>query len=134
GRDRQVAQGCTRDGPAGVTSTQPRDAGTIVYGIRPNLSQFVHQLVQVLLVGLALGMMRTVVPALAETEFGVARGSMLLLGTFVVAFGIVKAVLNFVAGRLSERVGRRRVLLLGWIAALPVPFAPADQRGVTIGL
>ena len=96
--------------------------GDVARGIGSNLSQFVHQLVQVLLVGLALGMMRTVVPALAETEFGVARGSMILLGTFVVAFGVVKAVLNFVAGRMSERVGRRRVLLLGWVAALPVPF------------
>ena len=44
------------------------------HGIHENLSQFVHQLVQVLLVGFAIGMMRTVVPALAETEFGVAKG------------------------------------------------------------
>lgn len=92
------------------------------HGIRHNLPQFLHQLLQVLLVGLTLGMLRTVVPALAESEFGVPRGSFMLLMAFVVAFGFVKGVLNFVAGRLSERIGRKVVLLLGWIAALPVPI------------
>lgn len=91
-------------------------------GIRENLTQFSHQLVQVLLVGFAIGMMRTVVPALAETEFGVARGSFLLLTAFVVAFGVVKAVMNLVAGRLSERIGRKQVLLWGWVVALPIPI------------
>lgn len=91
-------------------------------GIRENLPQFVHQLIQVLLVGFTIGMMRTVVPALAESEFGVAKGSFLLLSAFVVAFGVVKGTLNFVAGRLSERIGRKRVLLLGWSAAIPIPL------------
>ena len=90
-------------------------------GIRENLTQFSHQLLQVLLVGFAIGMMRTVIPALAESEFGVARGSFLLLTAFVVAFGVVKAVMNFVAGRLSERIGRQRVLFWGWVIALPIP-------------
>jgi len=92
------------------------------HGIRVNLAQFMHQLVQVFFVGLTLGMMRTVVPALAETEFGVPRGSFLLLMAFVVAFGFVKGALNFVAGRLSERLGRKKVLLLGWASAIPIPF------------
>lgn len=94
---------------------------TYSHGIRDNLDQFLHQLVQVLLVGLALGMMRNVVPALAEEEFGVAQGSFMLLSAFVVAFGVVKGALNFVAGRLSERVGRKRVLLWGWLTAVPIP-------------
>jgi MFS family permease len=92
------------------------------HGIRINLVQFLHQLTQVFLVGLTLGMLRTVVPALAEAEFGVPRGSFLLLMAFVVAFGFVKGTLNFVAGRLSERLGRKTVLLLGWASALPIPF------------
>ena len=104
-------------------------AAELTLGIRENLTQFVHQLIQVLLVGFTIGMMRTVVPALAESEFGVAKGSFLLLSAFVVAFGVVKGTLNFVAGRLSERIGRKRVLLLGWIAAIPIPlmiyFAPS---------
>ncbi|MCC6001491.1 MAG: MFS transporter [Pararhodobacter sp.] len=93
----------------------------LTFGIRTNLTQFIHQLIQVLLVGFAIGMMRTVIPALAETEFGVAQGSFLLLSAFVIAFGAVKAVMNFVAGRLSERIGRQRVLFWGWVVALPVP-------------
>lgn len=71
--------------------------------------------------GFAIGMMRTVIPALAEYEFGVTRSSFLLLTAFVVAFGVVKAVMNFVAGQLSERIGRQRVLLWGRIIALPIP-------------
>jgi len=92
------------------------------HGIRDNLNQFLHQLFQVFLVGLTLGMMRTVIPALAETEFGVPKGSFGLLMAFVVAFGFVKGALNFVAGRLSERMGRKTVLLLGWASAIPIPF------------
>jgi len=99
------------------------------FGIRINKHQFAHQLWQVLLVGLTLGMMRTVVPALAESEFGVPKGSFLLLMAFVVAFGFVKGTLNFVAGRLSERIGRKHVLMLGWIIAIPIPamimYAPS---------
>ena len=45
----------------------------------------------------------------------------MLLTAFVVAFGFVKGVLNFVAGRLSERIGRKQVLVLGWVVALPIP-------------
>ena len=98
------------------------------FGIRVNLGQFLQQLLQVLLVGMTLGMMRNVVPALAEAEFGVPRGSFLLLVAFVVAFGLVKGAMNFLAGRLAEWAGRQRVLLLGWLVAWPIPalvwFAP----------
>ena len=92
------------------------------HGIRHNQAQFIYQLLQVLMVGLTLGMMRTVVPALASSEFGVPKGSFMLLIAFVVAFGFVKGTLNFVAGRLSEKIGRKQVLLIGWLFALPIPF------------
>ena len=91
------------------------------YGIRVNRGQVLQWLLQVLLVGMTLGMTRTVVPALAESEFGVPRGSFMLLVAFVVAFGFVKGAMNFVAGRLAERIGRQRVLLVGWLVALPIP-------------
>jgi len=91
-------------------------------GIRQNLGQFAQQLIQVLFVGLTIGMQRTVVPALAESEFGLVAGSATLLMAFVVSFGFVKGAMNFVSGRLSETVGRRRVLIWGWCIALPIPF------------
>jgi MFS family permease len=96
--------------------------GDMEFGIRKNLGHFLLQLMQVLLVGLTIGMMRNVVPALAESEFGVPRASFILLVAFVVAFGFVKGAMNFVAGRLAEQRGRKRVLLLGWLVAMPIPF------------
>jgi len=92
------------------------------HGIRPNLAQFLHQLLQVLMVGFTIGMTRTVIPALAESDFGVPKNSFLLLSSFVVAFGLVKGIMNFVAGRLSEKIGRKKVLLAGWLIALPIPL------------
>jgi MFS family permease len=91
-------------------------------GIRVNFNQFALQLAQVFLVGLTLGMTRTVVPAVAESEFGLPARATGLLVAFVIAFGVVKGVMNFVAGAISERLGRKKVLVLGWIIALPIPF------------
>lgn len=91
-------------------------------GIKKNLGQFSQQLLQVFFVGLTIGMQRTVVPVLAETEFGVPADSATLLMAFVVSFGFVKGTMNFVSGRLSERLGRRRVLIYGWLVAIPIPF------------
>ena len=91
-------------------------------GIRQNLNQVLQQLLQVLLVGMTVGMMRNVVPALAEQEFGVPKGSFLLLVTFVVAFGLVKGIMNLLAGRWAEQAGRQKVLLWGWLLAWPIPF------------
>ena len=92
-----------------------------VRGIRANLHQFIQQAIQVFFVGLVIGMERNVLPVLSE-DFGVPKGSFLFLMSFVVSFGLVKGVLNFVAGRLSECIGRKKVLLLGWLGALPIPF------------
>ncbi len=95
-------------------------------GLRPGLARnrgaFAEQLFQVFLVGLTSGSQRTVLPVLAESEFGLARGSLLAVFGFVISFGLVKAAMNFVSGRLSERWGRRPVLIAGWLAALPIPW------------
>lgn len=97
-------------------------ASTREHGLALHAPRVSQWLLQVLFVGLTLGMTRTVIPALAESEFGVARDAFGLLAAFLVAFGVVKGAMNFVAGRLSERIGRRRVLLLGWWIALPIPL------------
>ena len=96
-------------------------------GIARNRGQFLLQTSQVFFVGLVIGMERTVLPSLAQ-DFGVAKGAFLFLASFVISFGLVKGALNLVAGSLSDHIGRKRVLLLGWIAGIPIPllifFAP----------
>ena len=105
-----------------LTNGAAADVAEYVHGIGPNLGPFLQQLLQVFFVGLTIGMQRSVVPVLAEQEFGVPAGSFTLLMAFVISFGFVKGAMNFVSGRLSERAGRRRILIWGWLVALPIPF------------
>ncbi|MDE2187969.1 MAG: MFS transporter [Betaproteobacteria bacterium] len=108
-----------------VTAAAPED---YVQGIRINLHQFIWQAVQVAFVGMVIGMERNVLPVVAGQDFGVPKSSFLYLMSFVISFGLVKGMLNFVAGRWSERIGRKPVLVMGWLAAIPIPllidFAP----------
>ncbi len=78
------------------------------YGIQANARQFGLQLLQVFQVGLTLGMTRTVIPVMAEADFGVPKGSFLLLTSFVVAFGLVKAGMNFLAGAFPSGMAGAR--------------------------
>lgn len=94
----------------------------ISLGVRNNAAQIALQLVQIFLVGLTIGVTRVVIPGLAESEFGLSAQSFFLLSSFVVVFGAVKAVMNLFAGGLSERYGRKTILLAGWVVALPIPF------------
>lgn len=89
-------------------------------GLRENLGQFVLLVAVNALVGGMIGQERTVLPLLAEEEFGLVAFSSAL--TFIVAFGIVKAATNFFAGTLSDRFGRKPVLVAGWLIAVPIPF------------
>jgi len=89
-------------------------------GIRANLSQFVLLIGINALVGVLVGQERSLIPLLAEREFGLASG--LATSLFLVTFGLAKAPSNLVAGLLSERFGPRRVLILGWLVGLPVPL------------
>lgn len=97
-------------------------SSTPLHGIHANRIQILHQLLQVFLVGLTIGMTRTVVPGLAETEFGLAEQQFFLLTSFVVVFGAVKAIMNLFAGRFADKFGRKQVLILGWVVALPIPL------------
>ncbi|HWC12651.1 MAG TPA: MFS transporter [Acidimicrobiales bacterium] len=89
-------------------------------GIRANLAQFSLLVAVNALVGGMLGQERTVLPLLAEEEFGLGAFTSGL--TFIVAFGVVKALTNFAAGALSDRYGRKPVLVAGWLAGVPVPL------------
>jgi MFS family permease len=89
-------------------------------GLRANWRQFWLLVLVNAFVGAMVGLERTVLPLLAEAEFGLASRSAAL--SFIATFGAVKALTNFVAGRLSDVYGRKRVLVAGWLAGLPVPF------------
>ncbi|MEW6154507.1 MAG: MFS transporter [Actinomycetota bacterium] len=89
-------------------------------GIRANLAQFSLLVAVSGLVGGMIGQERTVLPLLATDEFGLTAFTATL--TFIAAFGTVKAVTNLVAGTLSDRLGRKPVLVAGWLVGLPVPL------------
>jgi MFS family permease len=95
-------------------------AGSRVLGLRANLAQFSLLVGVNALVGGMLGQERTVLPLIATRVFHLHAYSAAL--TYIVAFGVVKAITNFVAGTISERVGRKPVLVAGWLIAVPVPF------------
>ena len=89
-------------------------------GLRENAFQFSVLVVVNAFVGAMVGMERSILPAMAEQDFHLAARTAVL--SFIVAFGIAKALTNYGAGRLADRVGRKRVLVLGWLVAAPVPF------------
>lgn len=91
-----------------------------VLGLRANLAQFSLLVVVNAFVGAMVGLERSILPPLAEQGFGLEAHSAVL--SFIVVFGVAKAVTNYVAGRLSDVVGRRRVLIAGWLVAIPVPL------------
>jgi MFS family permease len=88
-------------------------------GLRENAGQFSLLVALNALVGSMVGLERSVLPLVGEQEFGLTSKGAIL--AFVVAFGIAKALTNLAAGMLADRAGRRRLLLLGWLLALPVP-------------
>ena len=99
-----------------VASVEGAGAGPRL-GLRENWRQFFLFSLITLLVGMTIGVERVALPPLARHIFGVT--SILYTVSFVSAFGAVKAVMNLVAGRLSDRHGRKRLMLAGWAMALP---------------
>jgi MFS family permease len=102
-------------------------AATVRLGLRANAGQFALLVALNAFVGAMVGLERSLLPLVGEADFGLASKSAIL--AFVIAFGVAKALANLVAGGLAERVGRKRLLLLGWLLALPVPFLIALAPG-----
>jgi MFS family permease len=88
-------------------------------GLRANAGQFALLVALNAFVGAMVGLERSVLPLIGKDDFGLSSKSAIL--SFVVAFGIAKALANLAAGGLAERAGRKRLLVLGWLLALPVP-------------
>ncbi len=95
-------------------------ARNVVLGLAANWPQFALLILINAFVGGMVGIERTVVPLIGAEEFGIA--STTLVVSFIVSFGVVKALANLVSGQLADIWGRKRVLVLGWLIGLPVPF------------
>src|SRR5579864_4222032 len=89
-------------------------------GLRANWQQFTLLVVINAFVGGMVGLERALVPLIAEHDFLIASRTAIL--SFIVSFGIVKAIANLFAGRMSDRIGRKRILVAGWLIGLPVPL------------
>jgi MFS family permease len=95
-------------------------ANEVRLGLRENAAQFSLLVIVNAFVGAMAGLERSILPAIAEQEFGLAARTAIL--SFIVVFGVSKALTNYGAGRWSDAVGRKRILVLGWLVAAPVPF------------
>jgi MFS family permease len=90
------------------------------FGLRENWKQFTLLVVINAFVGGMVGLERTILPEIAEADFGLAAKTAIL--SFIIVFGVTKAITNYYTGVLANRFGRRRLLILGWLFALPVPI------------
>jgi MFS family permease len=93
---------------------------TVTLGLKENWKQFTILVIVNAFVGGMVGLERTIIPKFAELEFGIELKTAIL--SFIVAFGISKAITNYFTGKLANRFGRKNLLILGWLIALPIPF------------
>lgn len=92
----------------------------IKLGLKENAFQFALLVIVNAFVGAMIGLERTLLPEIAEKDFGMVEKAAIL--SFIVVFGLSKAITNYFAGRFSDHYGRKIVLIIGWIIAIPVPF------------
>lgn len=93
---------------------------SIRLGLRENLNQFLLLIIVNAFVGAMVGLERSILPVIAEHDFNLVAKAAIL--SFIMVFGVSKALTNYIAGRLSDRLGRKLVLIAGWLIAAPVPF------------
>ena len=96
------------------------DSTSIQLGLKPNINQFVLLIVVNAFVGAMIGLEQTVIPILGQEIFDLDSNALIL--SFIASFGLVKAILNLFAGSISDKFGRKNVLVLGWLFGIPVPF------------
>src|SRR6516165_4941003 len=96
------------------------DSRPVRLGLRENAAQFSLLVGVNALVGGMVGLERSVLPLVGQHDFGLHSKTLIL--SFVLAFGLAKAFTNLAAGSLAEQLGRKRVLVIGWLAAVPVPL------------
>jgi MFS family permease len=101
-------------------ATRPADRSVVRLGLRENLPQFSLLVAINAFVGAMVGLERSTLPLIGDADFGLTSSAAVL--SFIVAFGLAKSFTNLAAGIGAERVGRRRLLILGWAVALPVPL------------
>lgn len=94
--------------------------GPVKLGLKENWRQFTLLVIVNGFVGGMVGMERSIIPEIAEKEFLIAAKTAIL--SFIIVFGIVKAITNYYTGALANKFGRRRLLITGWIIAIPIPF------------
>ena len=89
-------------------------------GLKENIGQFILLIIVNAFVGGMVGLERSILPQIAEAEFHIAAKTAVL--SFIVVFGVVKAFTNYFTGALANKIGRKNLLTIGWLFALPVPF------------
>ena len=97
-----------------------KDSNSIKLGLKPNINQFLLLILVNAFVGAMIGLEQTVIPILGKEEFDLESNALIL--SFIASFGLVKAILNLFAGSISDKFGRKNVLVLGWLFGMPVPF------------
>ena len=97
-----------------------KDSNAIKLGLKPNINQFLLLILVNAFVGAMIGLEQTVIPILGKEEFDLESNALIL--SFIASFGLVKVILNLFAGSISDKFGRKNVLVLGWLFGMPVPF------------
>jgi MFS family permease len=105
---------------AGESTGEVTAPAKVRLGLRANLAQFSILVVVNAFVGAMVGLERSILPAIAEHDFHLAARAGVL--SFIVVFGVSKALTNYLAGRSSDAFGRKTILVAGWLVATPVPF------------
>jgi len=93
---------------------------TIKHGLKENAFQFWILVLVNAFVGGMVGLERSILPEIAEKEFLISSNTAIL--SFIIAFGVTKAITNYLTGKLANKVGRKRLLIIGWLIAIPIPF------------